>query len=126
MKKIFFIFTLLMVVVLPACTRQVSWVGMNYGNQYTATYELFDGKQKETIPLTAGETLTLIYDVEVKKGSLTLQFEDQEREILWAETFLESGEGVYAYTAETSGRYTLTVIGDQTGGGFDLSWEIAD
>lgn len=126
MKKILFVLTLVMIVALSACTRQVSWVGMNYGNQYTATYELFDGKQKETIQLTAGETLTLTYDVEVKKGSLTLQFEDSDREIVWAETFLESAEDVYSYTAETSGRYTLTVIGDQTGGGFDLSWEITD
>ncbi len=126
MKKMMLLMTLIFAVFFSGCTTKANWVGMNYGDQFCATYFLFDGNQKETFSLTAGETLTLDYDVDVDAGRLTLQLEDASGEIVWAKTFLESAASVFGYTVLSSGRYTLKVIGDQTQGGFDLSWEISD
>ena len=45
MKKSIIITTIALFALLSACTRQVGWVGMNYDNTFSATYQLFDGKQ---------------------------------------------------------------------------------
>ncbi len=127
MKKKWLGFVFLMILVLlSACSRKLSWVSTNYGNQFNASYQLFDGKQLDFIKIEAGETLTLDFDVVVNEGALTLQLVDQDQNIVWAETFTASAKGDAAYTAEVGGRYTLAAVGDDTSGGFEIIWEISD
>ena len=77
MKKKWLGFALLMLVLLSGCSRKLSWVSTNYGNQFNASYQLFDGKQVDFIKVKAGERLTLDYEVVVNEGALTLQLLDQ-------------------------------------------------
>lgn len=126
MKKIIIVMTLFVLSWMPACTRQVGWVGMNYANVFNASYILFDGKQTETINLKAGEALNLTYQVTVDSGALTLQLIDPNRRIEWEATFRNNAMDSLTYPVEASGRYTLRLIGDETKGKFDLRWEIGD
>jgi hypothetical protein len=127
MKKHLILLLLLPVFLLTSCSRtQVGWIEMNYGNTFEASYRLFDGEERERIQIDAGDTLSLSYDLNVKDGALSLQFVNPDGDTLWEETFLEDGEGVFDFTAEASGRYTLVVAGDNTEGNFDLSWEISE
>lgn len=125
-KKIAFLVALVMIFTLTSCSRQVGWVGLNYGNMIDVSYQLFDGKKVERIQIDAGDTFTLMYDIEVDDGSLKLQLNDPDRQQVWEATFLDDTEDVLTFRAESSGRYTLNILGDQTKGGFELRWESLD
>ncbi len=125
MKKFLVILSLLLVVLLSSCSKtQVGWVEMNYGNDFQASYQFFDGKETEKIKIDAGDNFSLTYDVDVDDGALTLEFSDPDGNVVWEETFLEDAEDTYDFIPQKSGRFTLTVSGDQTEGGFDLTWDI--
>ncbi|MCB2214068.1 hypothetical protein KQH50_01610 [bacterium] len=126
MKKSIAALLLILLATLTACTRQVGWVGMNYGTTLQASYQFFDGPKTETIRLEGGETFIMDYDVNVDDGALTLQWIGPGRTLVWEETFTADAEDVYTFSPNADGRYTLRVLGEETEGGFDLQWEIAD
>jgi hypothetical protein len=126
MKKFIVIISLILFSLLTACTRQVGWVVMNYGNSYEASYLLFDGQETEKFQIDAGENLKLSYDVEVDEGALTMRLTDPTGNVVWEETFLEDAQDVFDHISNASGRYTLKMIGDNNKGAFDLQWEITD
>lgn len=125
MKKTVSLILLILVLslALTSCTRKVGWVGINYGGKMKASYSLFDGPQTSTVPLEAGEQVSLSYEVVVDSGSLTLTLSDPDREVIWQEVFESDGSGVFSFGAELDGRYTLTTDGQETEGGFDIIWE---
>ena len=126
MKKSIVIITIALFALLSACTRQVGWVGMNYGNTYSATYQLFDGNQTESIKIDAGDKFSLSYEVDVDDGALTLQLIHPDKDVVWEAAFLQDNADTFSFSPEESGRYTLKILGDNTQGGFDLKWDIMD
>jgi hypothetical protein len=127
MKKHLILLLLLPVFLLTSCSStKVGWIEMNYGSDFEASYQLFDGEERERIRLDAGDTISLSYELEVEDGALTIQFLDPDGDAVWEETFLEDEENVFDFTAEASGRYSLIVAGDNAEGSFDFSWEIGD
>ena len=127
MKKLFILLLLLPMFLLTSCsTTKIGWVEMNYGNDFEASYQLFDGEERERIQLDAGDTFSLSYDVDVEDGALSVQFLDPDGNARWEETFLEDAADVFEFTAEASGRYSLIVTGDNTEGSFDFSWDVSE
>lgn len=123
MKKILLTVVLISALSLTACSqKQVGWVATNMGDTFEASYRRFDGREVENYQLEAGESFSLSYDIEVDEGSLTLELVDPQDELVWEETFSEDDEDVFEVTPETSGRYRLRVIGDDTQGSFELNW----
>ena len=126
MKKLMIAMILITVALLTSCTRQIGWVGLNYGNTFDFSYQFFDGKETERIEMAAGDTFRLSYDIEVNDGALNLELIDPDRDVVWQMTFLEDVNDVIEFIPETGGRYTLNVIGDGTNGGVELRWKIKD
>ena len=127
MKKYLILLLVLPVFLLTSCsTTKIGWVEMNYGNDFEASYQLFDGEERERIQLDAGDTISLSYELNVEDGALTIQFVDPDGDTVWEETFLEDEENVFDFTAEASGRYSLVVAGDNAEGSFDLTWDISE
>ena len=126
MKKALIILFLITTMFLSSCTRKVMWVGTNIGNTFNATYQFYDGKQISTIRLDAGETLSLIYKIEVIKGELILQLLDPNKDPVWQERFVDDASGNFEITTDIGGRYRLNVIGEDTQGSFNLKWEFID
>jgi hypothetical protein len=123
MKKTLTLIFLIAMMSTTACSRtQVGWVATNIGDTFEASYQCFDGQEVETHQLESGESFSLSYEIEVDKGSLTLELVDPEDQLVWEESFSEDAEDVFEFTPETSGRYRLRVIGDDTQGGFVLNW----
>jgi len=126
MKKFLIVFSLITLALLTSCTRKVRWVEMNIGDIFKASYQYFNSREVEFIKLDSGETLYLSYNVVVEEGSLTLQWESPDEYLIWEETFNKNEQGTFEFTSETNGRHCLIIIGDETQGEFDLSWEIAE
>ena len=110
--------------VLTACNYRQGWVEVTYSDSMRATYALFDGQSGMAVDLAAGEMMTLAYDLEIIKGSLSLQIVDPDRTVVWEASFSESSAGSASVIVENEGSYRLVVIGNSTKGGFDLHWEI--
>lgn len=123
MKKTTIIILLILTALLSACTRQIGWVGLNYGNIIDASYQFFDGKKVEKIQVNAGERLIIDYDVEIDEGLLHFELLNPQREQVWEASFLEDHQNQVGFPSETNGRYTLRIIGEQTRGSFELRWE---
>ncbi len=126
MKKTVITILLIFLVLLSACTRKIGWVGMNYDSKMKAAYTGFTGPESAIIRLDPGEGFLLEYQVTVEEGGLTLQMTGPDGQVIWAEAFRTDDEGQFQFTSENGGRYLLQAIGDETRGGYDLSWEITD
>lgn len=126
MKKLTVTTALIILALLTSCTRQVGWVGLNYGNTYDFSYQFFDGKETEGIEIGAGDTFRLTYDIEVNDGALNLELVDPNRAVVWQANFLEDAKDVFEFVPESGGRYTLNIIGDGTNGGVELRWKISN
>lgn len=108
--------------VCAGCTRRVMWAGSESPCRTWATYKYFTGTDKKAIKVQDGDTLTIDFDSEVGKGSLTLTIEDPEGKSVFS---MESGEeGSGKIEISESGKYTLVIDGEETSGSFDINWYI--
>lgn len=123
---IFTIVVLFSLSMLSACNYRRGWVEVMYTDRMRATYDLLDGQHGTTVTLAAEEVMTLEYDLEVTKGSLSLQVVAPDKDMIWEGNFHNSSTGSISVSAPIEGRYRLLIIGDETSGSFDLHWEIND
>lgn len=89
-------------------------------NSWNMKYGYLNGTQHKTIKLNSGDELTVNYSSVVKKGSLEILFLDTEKNKI--KNLLEDNSGKFKYTANKSGKYYLKIVGDKTGGQFNLDW----
>ncbi len=103
---------------------RIMWAGSSNSGRMEYRYKTFTGVERKNERLEAGDTLAFEYDATVDKGTLTLQIQDPDDASLWEATLRESAEDRVDLTAEQTGTYTIVVEGDDTGGEFEVSWEV--
>jgi len=126
--KSFNLVLLALAIVLAGCgstSLKYGWHESSSRAHKSARYETFDGLEKATIRAAAGQTLTLDYDLEVNKGALTLAVDGPDGTPLWQRTFHEDAADIMTLTTPAGGTCFLRILGDDTGGSFDLSWQTA-
>jgi hypothetical protein len=114
-------------ILLVGCGRSTVKIGWREtsGLKHTrANYVAFDGVEKRSFRAKEGETIALEGEVTVEKGSLTIELADPNDKILWEQTYTQDGDLSISMTASETGFYALRIVGDETGGGFDLSWDV--
>ena len=126
---------LLMTSLLVGCgssTVKVGWVGssgpghMGYSYTMGYRYTTFDGVERKTFRLEAGQTITFDYDVTVEKGALLLKVVDPDGENLWETTFRKDAADTVTLTASQNGLHTVRIEGQATSGSFDISWSVGE
>jgi len=78
--------------------------------------------------LQEGGTFSLEYEAKIDRGSLLLQVENSQDEVIWEQTVAEgesAGEEIEV-TAGESGIHTIAVVGDGAGGEYELAWGQAE
>ena len=124
-KKGLLIFLLIVIVstlTFTGCTRALMWSSNSGKDHIEAKYKKFTGTEKKGIRLKEGDTLVIDYQSEVTEGTLTLTLTDPEgNEVL---SLTADTEGTESLGAEESGKYTLNIRGDKTGGSFTINWNI--
>ena len=104
------------------CTRKLMWVSNSDKDHIQATYKRFTGTEIKTIRLNEGDTLVIDYQSEVTEGTLTLSLTDPDgNEVASLGT---DTEGTERLGIEEGGGYTLLILGDKTGGSFEINWRI--
>lgn len=74
------------------------------------------------------DTFSLEYEAEVEKGSLLLQVENSQEQVIWQKrvTEGESTDEEFELEVGKSGAYTIAVVGNGAGGRYELAWKRAD
>lgn len=103
---------------------KVGWVEQSGFDHATATYTTFSGAERRGVNGAAGQTISLNYEVTVDEGVLTLRITDAQDTAVWEQTFTNDHAGTVDVPLENKGNYEIAIIGEETGGGFDLNWQI--
>jgi NADPH:quinone reductase-like Zn-dependent oxidoreductase len=126
-RAAFLISIILLAGLLAACEADRVAVGMretNLPGQWQATYTTFSGTKVDTFRADAGQSLVLDYETEVDKGSLSIQVENPDDEVLWDVAFDEGGADTIRVDLNQDGRYAIVLKGEDAGGSWDLEWEL--
>ena len=105
---------------------RIGWTESSGLNHKSAQYASFDGVERKTFRAEDGQTITLDYDVAVKKGTLVLAIVGPDGESLWEEPLRENGSDTVTLTTSQQGVHTIHIEGEDTSGGFDLSWNLSE
>ncbi len=90
-------------------------------NHISSSYQVFDGSKIKTIQADKGQTIVFSYTSEVQQGELSIKLVD-ENDNLIAELPANT-IGKKDITFEKDGNYKLSIVGNDTEGSFDVSWE---
>ncbi|MEJ2210894.1 MAG: hypothetical protein P8129_17905 [Anaerolineae bacterium] len=124
---LFLTLSLLIAGLLAGCqvdTVEVGMVETHLPGNWRASYRTFSGTKRDTFRAEAGQTLRLAYDVVVERGNLTIEVQDPDGKILWDASLQENKADVADVSLQKDGRYTLVVRGNDTGGRWNLTWDV--
>lgn len=85
-------------------------------------YLLFDGRERNTLSLNAGQTVTFEYKANVNYGELMFRFEKPNGKVAWEKILSASVADSARVPVAESGLHALIVRGLRTGGGYEISW----
>ncbi len=124
-------FATILVLMLSSCDFskvRIGEVRMMYGTNedghISYNYSTFTGVENGRIQVEAGQRIFFDYRVSVTKGSLVIEWQDPEGEIVWREKIQENKDGEEIITAESSGTYRIIIQGKNAGGDFDIRWQM--
>jgi len=88
------------------------------------SYRTFTGTESDLIQAQQGQTISFSNALDINKGSLLIEWQDPEGEVVWREVFETSVQGTNEIPVLIDGTYTIIIQGKDTGGGFEISWKI--
>jgi hypothetical protein len=122
-------FILILVILLSGCDYtkiRVGEVRVMYGSNedghISYDFKTFTGFESGSAQVEKGEIIFFDYQATVDKGSLLIEWQDPNGEIVWQENLSESERGNVEIGIETSGKYTIIIQGKNAAGNFDVSW----
>ena len=123
------IITLILAILLSGCDYtkiKVGEVRVMYGSNedghISYDFKTFTGFESGSAQVEKGEIIFFDYQATVDKGSLLIEWQDPNGEIVWQENLSESDRGNVEIGIETSGKYTIIIQGKNAAGNFDVSW----
>ena len=113
---------------LAACghsTVQIGFVQNKIGDHWNAHYNTFIGTKSTSVKASAGQTLTLNYDVTVTKGELGLKVTNPSGDSLWEVNLQDDSKDTVQIPIDQGGRYAIAITGkDDNSGSWDITWAV--
>jgi len=88
------------------------------------SYRIFTGTESDLIQAQQGQTISFSYALDVNKGSLLIEWQDPQGEVVWHNVFETSVQGKNEIPVLIDGTYTIIIQGKDTGGSFKVSWHV--
>lgn len=98
--------------------------GTNVDGHISYNYSIFTGVESGSQQVEAGQRIFFEYRVTVNKGSLLIEWQDPEGEVVWRKNLQDSESGEDDFTAGSTGTYRIIIQGKSTGGDFDVTWKM--
>jgi hypothetical protein len=99
-------------------------MGSNLPGNISYSYNKFTGKEIGYFKAEPEDIIIFEYIVEVDEGSLDIQIEDSDQEILWNASLQKNAEDKVQLSLKREGDYQITIIGNETSGRFHISWKL--
>jgi hypothetical protein len=123
MKNHFLLLYITLIVLCSSCAyKTTGWLSNYTPGSDKASFSYFNGKNTDTISLSAGDVLRLSYKVKVTKGRLSIYVQNG-RNLVWHTDVSTIVDSTINLTAIKSGRYKITIEGQQAAGSFELSYK---
>lgn len=97
--------------------------GSNEDGRISYVLSSFSGVENGSIQADAGQTIDMKIDVQLSKGTLTVEWLDPGGEVVWLKEYNGSVNELVEIPIEISGEYSLLIQGKEAGGSFDITWE---
>lgn len=98
--------------------------GSNEEGRIAYNIRSFTGVESGSVQATKGQTIPFSYRVILDQGSLLIEWQDPEGEVMWQEVLAESGSGGAEISILFPGEYVIIVQGNGFSGNIDVSWDI--
>ena len=98
--------------------------GTNVDGHISYNYSIFTGVESGSQQVEAGQRIFFEYRVTVNKGSLLIEWQDPEGEVVWRKNLQDSESGEDDFIAGSTGTYRIIIQGKSTGGDFDVTWKM--
>ena len=98
--------------------------GSNEDGHISYNYSTFSGVENGSSEARAGQHISFEYGVTVDKGSLLIEWQNPDGDVVWRKDLIESESGNNAFRAEFTGNYVIVIQGKNAGGEFDISWKV--
>lgn len=98
--------------------------GENDDGHIAYTFSAFSGFERGSALAEAGQTIAFDYQASIDEGSLIIEWQTPDGEILWHTTVVESNQGTEIFPVESPGEHKLVIQGIGAEGDFVVSWEV--
>ncbi|MEJ2359085.1 MAG: hypothetical protein P8Y13_13550 [Deinococcales bacterium] len=105
--------------------RRVLWRGSSVPGHIGAHFRYFDGSDGRRLAGSAGETLTIRFDLEPDTGVLDLNVVSPEGTAIWTRSAAQPTQGSANVPLPESGRYRVEITGAKTRGSFAVDYQVA-
>jgi len=130
-KTVFLLLTIALSILMSACElNRVKFgeVRMMYGANEDGriSYDIstFTGVERGQVQAQKGQIISFAYQVVLDEGSLDIEWQDPQSEVVWRENLLESDHGDDEIEIISPGTYTIFIQGSGVRGNFDVSWQV--
>jgi hypothetical protein len=103
---------------------RLGMVGSKSPGSLVYSYRTFSGFESQDFQAEAGEMLEVSYHAVVERGSLTIEVQDPERNVIWSRTLDVSQEQSFTLPLEKSGRHGIIVHAKDASGSFEINWMV--
>lgn len=128
-KLVLAAFTVLFVLGVCSCQTsnvRIGWAGSNIPGNIAYSYTRFTGEETDYFVAASGQKLILEYTAEVHEGSLDMQIEGTEQQVLWGNYLEQSAEDEIEIYLEEPGMYQVIIKGNDTEGSFRITWQLVN
>ena len=84
----------------------------------------FTGVESGSLQAEAGQTISFNYQAVLDKGSLVIEWQNPQGEVVWRKDMNGSAAGDEKIVVEDPGEYSVFIQGKGAGGSFDVSWQV--
>jgi hypothetical protein len=130
-KNIFLLLIIALSILLSACElNRVKFgeVRMMYGANEDGriSYDIstFTGVERGQVQAQKGQIISFAYQVVLDEGSLDIEWQDPQGEVVWRKNLLEGDHGDDEIEIDSPGRFTIFIQGSGVRGNFDVSWQV--
>ena len=104
--------------------RRVLWRGSTVNGHIGAHFRYFDGSDGRPLGGTAGETLTIRYDLAPEAGVLDVSVLSPEGTAIWTRSAARPARGSATVPLPESGRYRVEITGHESRGSFAVDYGV--
>ena len=129
--KSLLLITAILAILLSACELnklKFGEVRMMYGTNEEGriSYDIstFTGIESGDLQAEQGQTISFTYHAVLDKGSLVIEWQDPQGQVIWNKSLVESDHGGDEIEILSPGKYTIIIQGKGVGGSFDVSWQM--